>query len=62
MTWENFLFVVAGVSLMGLLEWVHSRLDDWWTEERKEQAVLCAGAALVVVCGIALVIVALKMK
>jgi hypothetical protein len=29
MTWQNALFVVAGVALMGLLEWVRHRYEDW---------------------------------
>jgi hypothetical protein len=36
MTWQNALFVVAGVTLMGLLEWGHHRLDLWLDERRRD--------------------------
>lgn len=59
MTWTNALFVVAGVTLMGLLEWGRSRLDELWTswdEERRQRltimwivAAVLAAVGLVVI-------------
>lgn len=29
MTWQNALFVVAGTGLMGLVEWIRHRYENW---------------------------------
>jgi hypothetical protein len=47
-TLANALFVVAGVTLMVLLEWGHHRLDEWWVRlERKEKAMFLAFLTIV---------------
>jgi hypothetical protein len=35
MTWQNALFVVAGVTLIGLVEWGRHRLELWLNERKK---------------------------
>lgn len=48
MTLANALFVVAGVTLMVLLEWGHHRFDEWWaTATRKEKRLVLAFVAIV---------------
>ena len=48
MTLANALFVVAGVSLMVLLEWGRHRLDEWWgTATRREKGMVLAFFAIV---------------
>lgn len=62
MTWQNALFVIAGVSLMGFLEWAHHRFDLWLSEEKGKATLLYLGALLILIAGIVIVIFALKMK
>lgn len=61
MTWQNALFVIAGVSLMALLEWAHRRFDTWWSEKKAKVTFLYLGALLILIAGIVIVIFALKM-
>lgn len=62
MTWENALFVVVGVGLMGLLEWARHHLEDWWTEEKTRTALMLLAAIIITACGVALIILMLRMK
>lgn len=61
MTWQNALFVVAGVSLMALLEWAHHRYDKWQDQDVAKQIMFYIGAALVILAGLIVIIFALKM-
>ena len=38
MTWQNALFNVVGVALLGLGAWGHHRFDLWFDERRRERA------------------------
>lgn len=60
MTLANALFVVAGVTLMVLLEWGRHRLDEWWgTAQRREKVGVVLLFVVIVAAGILILALAL---
>jgi len=51
MTWQNLLFVIAGVALMFLIEWGRHHIEQWPTE-RKWKAAMVIALIVLVVAGI----------